>query len=120
MGSFFDYFDEAGIELLNKMDNMSMSYPKAKINKILQALSPDSEDRLIDLQKQTFGEIINLKKLLPESSRSELERLIQNSYDCINGKAFIQDYSAKECCSRIKRTYRRIFSKFKRPDQRRI
>lgn len=103
MGSFFDYFDEAGIELLNKMDNMSMSYPKAKINKILQALSPDSEDRLIDLQKQTFGEIINLKKLLPESSRSELERLIQNSYDCINGKAFIQDYSAKEFNYQLKR-----------------
>lgn len=103
MGSFFDYFDEAGIELLNKMDNMSMSYPKAKINKILQALSPDSEDRLIDLQKQTFGEIINLKKLLPESSRSELERLIQNSYDCINGKAFIQDYSAKEFNYQLKK-----------------
>ncbi len=103
MGSFFDYFDEAGIELLNKMDNMSMSYPKAKINKILQALSPASEDRLIDLQKQTFEQIINLKKLLPENSRSELERLIQNSYDCINGKAFIQEYSAKEFNYQLKK-----------------
>lgn len=103
MGNFFDYFDEAGIELLNKMDNIAMSYPKAKIYKVLQVLSPESEDKLIDMQKEIFAQIINLKKLLPENSRSELDRLIQNSFDCINGKAFIQDYSAKEFNYQLKK-----------------
>lgn len=103
MGNFFDYFDEAGIELLNKMDNMALNYPKAKINQILQALSPASEDRLIDLQKGIFEQIINLKKLLPEKSQPELEHLIQNSYDSINGKAFIQEYSGKEFSYQVKK-----------------
>ena len=80
-----------------------MSYPKAKINKVLQVLSPESEDRLIDMQKEIFAQIINLKKLLPENSRPELDRLIQNSFDCINGKAFIQDYSAKEFNYQLKK-----------------
>ena len=50
-----------------------------------------------------FFNVRNWKKLLPENSRSELERLIQNSYDCINGKAFIQEYSAKEFNYQLKK-----------------
>ena len=103
MGDFLSYFDDMGITLLNKLDEVATNYPQAKLREVLQVVTPGAEDRLVNRQKEIFKEILDLKTLLPEQQQKELKTLIDASISSVDGEPFLMEFSGKEYSYRIKR-----------------